>query len=245
MGDIKLSIPELRKGITSHFDLAKAGKFLQPDLTAREINSQLEDLEVGQRLDWQVVPRRPIRTRISYEHSAKKKTAGDVGIFAKICFKYCGTVQSSQAGKARRPKADLLELDRESEISVAFIYASEEKEKACRSWTFDIATRAHGTGPLLHIDLPRGESREAPRIPRLPSFFLTPVDAIEFVLAELFPLEWKEHRENNGQKFGTAISAHSKRMVRITQEYVTILGHNGGWPGLKSAKRDLLSEPIK
>ena len=69
-----------------------------------------------------------------------------------------------------------------------------ERNSALISWNTDIGGSGH-PGYRLHVQFRLHD--ESVEIPRLPSFLLTPVDCLDFLLGELFQDEWKRHQYEN------------------------------------------------
>jgi len=97
-------------------------------------------------------------------------------------------------------------------------------------------------GTYFHTQI-LGESEETPfphalPIPRLPSIFVTPMSAVEFMLSELFQDKWSEHAtgDRDDLKFWNQIQRrHLKSMLEWKMKQVE---NNQGspWVALKQAK---------
>jgi hypothetical protein len=247
MQELLFDVVSLTNGLRGHLKMADA--FLDSSPTFQQINLPLvDDLRHGKEVCWYVDREFPIKTKGSAEYASAKANRHDIKMYAEISFRYSGRIYWPEKRKGvPRPNATL-EITDDASISVVFFDGG---STARRRWKYDMAKRSHSVGPLLHIDLDRGEDQndqdddasKLPRIPRLPSFTLTPADAIEFVLAELFPFAWKEYRVKNSSFHGKAIKSHADRMTHLAQQYLA--GLNGeGWPALKANTRSLLPDPI-
>ena len=97
-------------------------------------------------------------------------------------------------------------------------------------------------GCCFHVQV-LGESNDAPfprsvPVPRFPGLFLTPMSVLEFVLAELFQDEWKQHAASGSSDMLTWRRIQRKRLASLLHWEEEQVRNSAGaaWTALKSAK---------
>ena len=81
---------------------------------------------------------------------------------------------------------------RDGATEITFIDVGIDGTKAVKSFHFDLCGGGTETGsghPMFHTQF----SGSIPDIPRLPSFLMHPLDAMEWALMDCFQLEWRKH----------------------------------------------------
>lgn len=99
-------------------------------------------------------------------------------------------------------------------------------------------------GCYVHAQI-LGDSSELPfpkslPIPRLPSIFVTPMSAVEFVLGELFQDEWAKEIAGNNSNASYWRALQQKRLLRLFAWYQKHIENSepSPWMNLKAAKPD-------
>jgi hypothetical protein len=75
-------------------------------------------------------------------------------------------------------------------------------------------------------------------VPRLPNMLFTPMDALEFVLAELFQDEWARHVARENDAIRNWAGCQKDRLIKLLKWQQDRLEKNSGspWTSLKAAK---------
>lgn len=76
------------------------------------------------------------------------------------------------------------------------------------------------------------------KVPRLPSLIVTPFDALEFLLCELFQTRWPEAVSQNYHHVTSWSKSQNDRLCKLLSWKLKVLqeSQNGGWSALKRAK---------
>ena len=225
-------------------DLIEETKHLQKiagDLLDQEdswvLDRFVSDLEGARRADESSVLSlrlQPLRTRVTgaYEQGAR---AGKEKVFARIT----GTWDLRANGQARRP-------GRTVEFSGIASTKVEIRNDLNRlaMWRIELGSK-DSPGSYFHNQI-LGDCEKPPfpkslPIPRLPSLFVTPMAAVEFVLGELFQDKWGEatSRSRHPQKRWGAIQRIRLRALLDWQRRQIDQGDGGSpWMALKVGKPD-------
>ena len=128
--------------------------------------------------------------------------------------------------------------------TVVKLYASDEPSKPLAVWQFDLGAD-DAPGCYVHAQIPWGSNMVTPYqkpipIPRLPSIFVTPMSAVEFVLGELFQDKWSKETAQNTSDAQRWRSLQQERLHRLFSWYKSRLGNSvsSPWMALKAAKPD-------
>ena len=121
------------------------------------------------------------------------------------------------------------------------LYASDEPKTRLAMWRLELGA-ADSPGCYVHAQI-LGDSDETPfprsvPIPRLPSIFVTPMSAVEFVLGELFQDEWAKVTARNTSDAQQWQVLQRKRLQSLFSWYQGELKNSGSspWMALKEAK---------
>ena len=198
----------------------------------------------GTTLDWTIPLDRPLRTKLSTGHY-EPGGSGEHSVFAALSWIWQikvpeaagptpkkGTLQSRFAvvGKAS------------TRISVFANLAAGDARELAR-WRFEIGD-VQAPGCHFHAQI-LGEKNDAmfPKsmpVPRLPNILVTPMDALEFVLAELFQEKWAEHVAKESDAMRAWAGCQKRRLIKLLRWQQDRLEKNSGspWTSLKVAKPD-------
>ncbi|MCG8419161.1 MAG: hypothetical protein MJE77_14600 [Proteobacteria bacterium] len=144
---------------------------------------------------WEIKIERPLRTKPSKSYQRDGK--GALNIHACISFKW--PIQNVWLGKKAKKKRDPythFQLAGSATTRIELVNG----EDPVAMWRFEIGDDA-APGCHFHVQVLQDERYEclcrmfpkALDVPRLPTFLITPMDAIQFVIAELFQDEWPGH----------------------------------------------------
>lgn len=121
------------------------------------------------------------------------------------------------------------------------LYASDTPKTRLTRWSLELGAEdspgcyvhAHILGDLVDPRFPKSVS-----IPRLPSLFVTPMSAIEFVLGELFQDEWAKATTSNANNTPYWRELQKKRLQKLLSWYQDQMKNlvSSPWVALKKAK---------
>ena len=85
------------------------------------------------------------------------------------------------------------------------------------SWNFDIGA-PDSPGCFFHAQTPEGLVKSADKvaldIPRIPTFIYTPIDAVDYLLGELFQERWRLQTTQHAGQFGHLRKTQADRLTR-------------------------------
>ena len=121
------------------------------------------------------------------------------------------------------------------------LYASDDPDKRLAMWRLELGAE-DSPGCYVHAQI-LGDSDKPPfpefvPIPRLPSLFVTPMSAVEFVLGELFQDRWSKVTDSNAKKV-TRWRDTQKRWLQSLFSWYNDQMENASsspWMALKKAK---------
>lgn len=109
-------------------------------------------------------------------------------------------------------------------------------QKQVAAWNFDIAVPG-GPGCFFHTQIPQNFQSAFPLdVPRWPSLLLTPVDALDFLLGELFQERWRKRaNQANDSNLGQWRDRQRARMVAVLNWLAKTAADAGGsvWSHMK------------
>lgn len=237
------SFAEMEREI-ENFKLS-ADKFLETNSTVRLIPQWLRELRTfrgrdpGTRMTWEISERHPIETIISegkFDRRASMKVFGRVSAVWEI----------SLPSEERAPKKGTLRNAfivnglASTRVSIwKLVDGSDPKEIA--RWTVEIGDET-SPGCHFHSQIPLeddgcGMFPKALPVPRLPTLFVTPMDALEFVLAELFQEDWNVHSSKSNGSRNAWASCQRQRIQKLLDWYLERVGSSTSpWLALKQGK---------
>ena len=121
------------------------------------------------------------------------------------------------------------------------LYASDDPDKRLAMWRMELGAE-DSPGCYVHAQI-LGDSDKRPfpnwvPIPRLPSLFITPMSAIEFILGELFQNDWPEVTASNTKHVQNWRALQKKWLQKLFLWYRDQIEKAGSssWVALKEAK---------
>ena len=215
-----------------------AGNFLDPgsDWVLHDLREGLEQLrtrEGGRASKLRLGELRTKARKGAYEVGGRR---GSCSIFARITgvWELCAVGEVTRKTRERRQvafcgiastKAELLEEDTQECLSM---------------WRFELGA-FDSPGCYFHVQV-LGESDHPPfpkalPIPRLPSIFVTPMAAIEYVLGELFQDQWEREvtRSGAGDRWRGLQRGRLRRLL-VWQGQTLDQVQSSPWMALKAAK---------
>lgn len=122
------------------------------------------------------------------------------------------------------------------------LYASDDPETRLAMWRLELGAE-DSPGCYVHAHI-LGDSTDPPfpkwvPIPRLPSIFITPMSAIEFVLGELFQRDWAQVVASDNDNVNRWRNIQTDRLQKLFSWYKDQIDNTGSsspWIALKQAK---------
>ena len=220
-----------------------------PDLLRRlrEDLRQHRSSRSGRQISWSTKDS-PISTIPSKgEYERGKKQRGKL-LFGKVSFIW--HIRSLWTQNADPKKCDPRFFCLDGNASVRVMLHEHPSEDSVAAWDFDVA-KHDAPGCFFHAQVPdkmyQNKGLFMYPIPRLPVFIYTPMDALDFLLGELFQERWPAHVTEKRQAFDTQRSNQSRRFRQTLKWLLDIMGESGGgsvWSYMKGQKPevDLLLE---
>ena len=123
------------------------------------------------------------------------------------------------------------------------LYACDAPTKRIAMWRLELGAK-DSPGCYVHAQI-LGDSSQPPfpksiPIPRLPSLFVTPMSAVEFVLGELFQDQWAQESAKNNDDALYWRALQKRRLGHILSWYQSTFQNpvSSPWMDLKTAKPD-------
>jgi hypothetical protein len=196
----------------------------------------------GTKFDWQIPMERPVRTILSvgmYEPDGN----GEHSVYGTISsiWQIAIPAVSGQTSKKGTQQSHFEVVGKASTRVTVYAHKAEGPAEELARWRFEIGNM-DSPGCHFHAQI-LGEEHDqvfpkSMSVPRLPNMLFTPMDSLEFVLAELFQDEWAQHvaRENDAIR-GWA-GCQKNRLIKLLEWQQEHLEKNSGspWTSLKAAK---------
>jgi hypothetical protein len=221
---------------------ALAGPFLvNAETVFGQLRTQLEGLRdepmTGQ-FSWNIPSAHPLRTIVSkgeYENGSKGRQ-----VAATLSFLWEVTRVHP---KKRKLPAKLFELVGIGSTVVRVFQMNDDDTQGpeLAMWRTEVGDE-QSPGCHFHVQV-LGETEDLPfpkglSVPRLPSCLVTPMAALEFMLAELFQERWRKHIFTETDALKTWRAIQRERMSRLFswQSRAASEGNRSPWAALKAAK---------
>ncbi len=197
---------------------------------------------------WSIEIERPLRTIDSageYEHAGRR---GAHIIFGELTFIW-EVLCPQEPGPRSRPQKNFV-LSGLSSTRIRVLERNNEGGRELAMWRFEVGDNA-SPGCHFHTQI-EGERVDPPyprslSVPRLPTMLITPMAALEFLLAEMFQSRWQKHaaaETGEMQRWKPIQKQRLKRLLEWQQEGVDgCLG--SPWTAFKTYKppADLFVRP--
>ena len=180
----------------------------------------------------------PIETTVS-PGAFMRDSYGGVHVVARLSFIW----EIRNYGQFRRSGFRLFELAGNASCRIDVLRATQPHE-VLAMWRFEVAS-ADGPGCHFHTQVLGDDEVTAgivfPHsidIPRLPGFLITPTDALEFVLGELFQDQWRDRATDTSPEVMIWRSYQQTRLSRVLEWQREIIENAVGspWIALKAGK---------
>jgi hypothetical protein len=191
-----------------------------------------------ERVPWTQASWAPIQTTVS-EGAFMRDGNGGLHVLAKLTFIW----EIRNFGRFHRAGFRRFELAGNASCRIDIVKADAPSE-VLAMWRFEVASH-DGPGCHFHTQVLGDDEVTAgvvfPHsvdIPRLPGFLITPTDALEFVLGELFQDEWRQRAIDTSPEIMVWRSYQQSRLSRVLNwQSKTIVDAIGSpWIALKSER---------
>lgn len=177
-----------------------------------------------------------IQTRFNDgSHEAGERTAKN--IFGRLSFKW--SLEFPRPPRRRPPAFVLKDI---ASISISLHSEDDGVENCIAKWNFDMGDhQSPGCHFHCQVSLEDGQYFRPPlSIPRLPILFVTPMDALDFLLGELFQEKWYEHMNQSvlrySKRWQIASSTRLTNLLNWHLEEAAPIRSRCPWPHLKKSK---------
>ncbi len=146
-------------------------------------------------------------------------------------------------GKKKNHAPSLFSLNGLASTKVRILEVMTEGERELARWRFEIGD-FQSPGCHFHVQvLGDHDDEKFPKslaVPRLPGIMVTPMDALEFLLAELFQDEWKNKTSRSSDALTAWAACQRKRLTKVLEWQQTQLSTGSGspWTLLKGGRPD-------
>jgi hypothetical protein len=243
MADLEFLFREMLEEIQSMSHIAS--DFLTPEtqeIAIRNIATDLENIRnarprVPKR--WAAAAAQPLRTVDSageYEHGQRQ---GAHTVFGEITFVwqvFC-PLEPGPRGRAQN-KFTLSGL---SSTKVQILERMNGGQRELATWRFEVGDDAH-PGCHFHTQI-EGDRAEPPYprslpVPRLPTVLVTPMAALEFLLAEIFQSSWKRHAARDTAEMQRWRPIQKGRLKSLFEWQIKCIDESVGspWTAFKAQK---------
>ena len=250
---LEFSFSEMEKEIENLRKLAKP--FLEVETFEWILVKWKQDLanfrnqNPGQRFTWEISQAHPIQTKLSdgeYEPRPKK---GGLKVFGRISSKWDLQLPSDKVKKRGAPSESFVLLGLAS--TMITIWTTDDPSKEIARWTIEVGD-ANSPGCHFHtqIDLDPLDNKfpKALCVPRFPGVLHTPMDALEFLLSELFQDRWLEVASQGKDTVKAWANCQRTRLINLLEWQKDKLKNTTGspWTMLKKQKPtlDMLVRPL-
>lgn len=206
----------------------------------RELSSYQKSLTTTI-FSWTIGESKPIRTIPSI---GKYECGGDgaLTVIGEVSAKWeIQLVRLKEKKKNHAPS--LFALTGLASTKVRILKVTAEGEQELARWRFEIGD-FQSPGCHFHVQvLGNDDDEKFPKslaVPRLPGIMVTPMDALEFLLAELFQDEWKHKTSRSSDALTAWAGCQRKRLTRVLEWQKAKLSAGSGspWTLLKGGKPD-------
>lgn len=198
----------------------------------------------GARMIWQIPENDPIQTKLSNGEYEPNDRRGEHNVFGRISGVW--DIRKLEAkGKKKNFRSPNFILFGIASTKIS-VWSQEEDNvaKELARWTVEIgSTSSPGSHFHTQIDLD-DEDNKFPKslsVPRLPGVLHTPMDALDFLLGELFQDRWYQHVSRQSDPVQTWANCQRTRLVRLLgwQSQKLSAASGSPWAMLKRQKPEL------
>lgn len=227
------------KNVANNFLDPSAGNVL--DAFARNLET-IRSFPVRTPGKWEISRQFPLKTKVSdgeYEQGGRR---GKHKVFGEVSCVW--TITPSDPNATNRKLAKTFVVTGKASIQIRLVELDENfKSQELAMWRMELGDEI-SPGCYFHIQVLGEDGRLDPpfphslSIPRLPSLIFTPMAALEFVIAELFQDEWKQHaaRETDPMSEWRAIQQKRFHCLLTWKQKVVTECSGSPWTAIKLEK---------
>lgn len=184
---------------------------------------------------WNIAVTKPIQTIIS---NGQYEPRGRRGKDVFGCISGSWDIQTPQAaGRGGAKKSFILHGLASTEITIWERLDGKPEPQKLMHWTVEVGDSA-APGCHFHTQIKCGMEDKPISVPRLPTLLMTPMDALEFLLSELFQDEWGKHAAKENDYCKIWASCQRPRLTKLLEWQLQQVKDAGGspWTYLKRQK---------
>lgn len=208
----------------------KSYEVILPEWRQRLINIKNSGMTTSQ--NWSISKGSPIKTDVSIGEYEQGDRKGKHSVFGQISGTWEIRLPNADDKKVKDIPNSFMLIGLAS-TAVSMWSADEEPAVELARWTIDIGdTVSPGCHFHTQIDLddPDGMFPKSLSVPRLPALLHTPMDALEFLLAELFQKRWYEHSSRETNPVRTWSHCQRRRLSKLLDWQHQALTSTSGSP---------------
>jgi hypothetical protein len=201
-----------------------ASRFITVESSQRVIPNWKRDLSIfrsapsGTKMAWKIPEGGPIETEISYGDYEPGDRNGELAVFGRVSGVW--EIQLPEELKKRYgPHKEFVLLGLAS-VKISIWDAMEDPFKEIARWTIEVGD-AVSPGCHFHIQIDLDpEDNKFPKslsVPRLPGILLTPMDALEYLLGELFQDRWLQVASEGRDHVRTWANCQKTRLLNLLE----------------------------
>jgi len=244
---LRFSFAEMEREIENLRKLAS--RFLERSSFERVIPdwqrqlSTFKSRDAGSVLRWEIPETDPIQTKVShgeYEPSGRRGKE----VFGRISGLWEVKIPQAVGKKRGRTQNSFVLLGLASTKITIWAHHEGKEPEEIALWTVEIGD-VTSPGCHFHTQITLEDAaNKFPKflsVPRLPALLHTPMDALEFLLAELFQEEWYRHTSKGNDALRNWASCQRNRLVKLLSWQLEKLNEASGspWTTLKRQKPPL------
>ena len=165
---------------------------------------------------WSLREEQPIQTTVSRGHYESGARRGTLTVFGSICCAW--EIRAERRQTRRNSPLDSFILSGLASTRIQIWSLADDEKTEVARWTIEIGDQS-SPGCHFHtqIDLDEEDNKfpKALSVPRLPSFLHTPMDALDFLLGELFQEQWYRHTSKGNDFVKNWNGCQAPRLAKV------------------------------
>jgi hypothetical protein len=189
---------------------------------------------------WEIPERNPIKTVISKGEYEAHDRAGELSVYGTLCGIWEIKAEQQRNTKFKPAEFFILEGIASTKIQI-WDCAKHNAPVEIARWTLETGDQ-HSPGCHFHtqIDLDPADNKfpKALSVPRLPAYLHTPMDALDYLLGELFQKRWYRRMSEGKDAVNLWNGCQKTRLVRMLTWHKECFQEAGGspWSAFKRRK---------
>jgi hypothetical protein len=232
--DMEREIDNLGK-LAEQFLTVESSQFVMPAWKQQLVN--FKNSQPKPTLRWEIPHERPIQTKASEGAYEREPRRGGLTVYGTISVVWEISVEKS-SGSGSNPTFLLTGL---ASTKIKIWQCHHEHPFEIARWTLDIGdTTSPGCHFHTQIQLDPADNKfpGSLSVPRFPAFLHTPMDALDFLLGELFQSEWYERVSRSSDPLRHWNGCQKERLTRMLGWHARTINEAKGspWIALKRKK---------